>query len=508
MNEDVKILSEEFIRFLAELINGDVDSLYSYKSGPKLVTFFNQYFGYTDIYKQGFPSRWIYTYNKIIEILNKNNIDKLYNIILDKRYIMRDSKISEEQAVEKENLIYNKINENIIYDGYYLTKKNGKYKLLDRDADLEWIGGGGFAEIYLQKSTGKILKKLREDFMLDKGIKSRFKREFIITKSLNDLNGIIKVFEFNERDYSYTMEKAEITLEEYIIKNELNENQKLTCIFQILEIMEKVHKRKIIHRDISPNNILVLNGLLKMSDFGLGKDLKMFASHQTIHTNAVGQYLYCAPEQFMLLKDGDSRSDVYSLGRVINFIFNKDPRKNNHILRNVTEKATNENPAFRYFDATELYNAVKKGIEFHKDKNRIQNIKEMIQKKEFGENIEEYIYEQNSENILDDIAYLTNFKLAVLKFIEIDTKHVNFLLETITNKYQGYYKEFKDYDNLAYIAYEIVIGNYEFPTKELAANILKYIAWYVNRFYAQELINKAIDKGIDPFIEEQLTVNK
>lgn len=54
--------------------------------------------------------------------------------------------------------------------------------------------------------------------MLDKGIKSRFKREFIITKSLNDLNGIIKVFEFNERDYSYTMEKAEITLEEYIIK--------------------------------------------------------------------------------------------------------------------------------------------------------------------------------------------------------------------------------------------------------------------------------------------------
>jgi len=94
MNEDVKILSEEFIRFLAELINGDVDSLYSYKSGPKLVTFFNQYFGYTDIYKQGFPSRWIYTYNKIIEILNKNNIDKLFNIILDKRYIGRiESKI-------------------------------------------------------------------------------------------------------------------------------------------------------------------------------------------------------------------------------------------------------------------------------------------------------------------------------------------------------------------------------------------------------------------------------
>ena len=172
------MLSEQFVRFLAELINGDKDDLYSYKSGPKIVLFFNQYFGYEDVYQQGFPSRWIYTYNKIIEILNKNNIDKLFNIILDKKYIMREHKISEEVAIEKEKIICDKINEMAIYEGYYLTKRNGKYKFLKKDEDLEWIGGGGFADIYLQKSTGKILKKLKEDFMLDKGIKSRFKREF------------------------------------------------------------------------------------------------------------------------------------------------------------------------------------------------------------------------------------------------------------------------------------------------------------------------------------------
>lgn len=499
------MISEEFIRFLSELINGDIEGLYSYKSGPKLVHFFNQYFGYNDVYQQGFPSRWNYTYNKIVDLLNKNNINKIFNIILSKRYIMRDLQISEEAAIEKENLICNKINEKAIYDSYYLTKKNGEYKFLNKDDDLEWVGGGGFAEIYLQKSTQKILKKLKEDFMLDKGIKSRFKREFVITESLNDLNGIIKVFDFNEQDYSYTMEKAEVNLEDYIINNELDENQKLTCIFQILDIMKEVHKRKIIHRDISPNNILVLNGILKMSDFGLGKDLTMFTSHQTINTNSVGQYLYCAPEQFMLLKDGDSRSDVYSLGRVINFIMNKDPRKNNHILRNITEKATTENPAFRYLDASELYNAVKKGNEFHNDKNRIQNIKENIQRKQFNDNVEEYIYEQTSENILNDIAYLPNFKSAVLKFISIDSKHANFLMETITDKYQGYYRRFEDYDNLANIVYEIIIGQYDFPIKELAAKILRYIAYYINRFNAQDLIKRAIEKGIDPFIEEELT---
>ena len=85
--------------------------------------------------------------------------------------------------------------------------------------------------------------------------------------------------------------------------------------------------------------------MIKIADFGLGKDLNVFTSHQTMHTNAVGQFYYCAPEQFMMLKDGDKRSDVYSLGRVINFIMTGDPRNSHHIYRNIAEKATNSNTA-------------------------------------------------------------------------------------------------------------------------------------------------------------------
>lgn len=496
------MLSEGFIRYLAELFNGDVEGLYEYKSGPKLVQFFNEYFNYDDTYQQGFPSRWIYTYNKIVELYNRNDINKLFNIMLNKRYIMRDSQISEEEAIKRTNQILNLINKKAAFENYYITKKNDEYRLISKDDDLEWVGGGGFANIYLQKSTNKIVKKLKEDFMMDEGIKSRFRREFKITKELNELNGVIKIYEFNDNDYSYTMEKAERNLEDYIKESDIAEEQKLNCIYQILNIMEEVHRRKIIHRDISPNNILILNGILKISDFGLGKDLNMFTSHQTIHTNSVGQYLYCAPEQFMLLKDGDFRSDVYSLGRVINFIMTKDPRKTNHKLRSVTEKATSENSAFRYSNAGELYNSVKKGIKFHNDKTRIQNIKERIKNKIFDENIEEYIYEQNGENLLYNIAYLENFQYSIIKFIDIDNKHAIFFIETITDKYQGYYKQFGDYDNLANIMFKIITGKYEFPIKELAARILEYIAHFINRFMAQDLISKAIDEGIDPFIEE------
>lgn len=120
---------------------------------------------------------------------------------------------------------------------------------------------------------------------------------------------------------------------------------------------------------------------------------------------------------------------------------------------------------------------------------------------------EEYIFEQTAEDLLNNISGMPNFRFAIMQFIQIDTKHANFFIETITDKYQGFYNSFQSYDNLAEIMYEIILGNYEFPIKELSANILNYIAKYINRFNAQNLIEKAISQGIDPFLEEILNEN-
>ena len=105
--------------------------------------------------------------------------------------------------------------------------------------------------------------------------------------------------------------------------------------------MTEFYKKDIIHRDLSPNNIFIMSGVIKIADFGLGKDLNVFTSHQTMHTNAVGQYYYCAPEQFMLLRDGDKEVMYILSGRLINFIMTRNPRNSHHIFRNVAEKATN-----------------------------------------------------------------------------------------------------------------------------------------------------------------------
>ena len=147
--------------------------------------------------------------------------------------------------------------------------------------------------------------------------------------------------------------------------------------------MTEVHKRDIIHRDISANNIFIISGMVKIADFGLGKDLNVFTAHQTMHTNAVGQFYYCAPEQFMMLKDGDKRSDVYSVGRVINFIMTGDPRNSHHIYRSVAEKATNPDAAYRYADAGQLSVFFEKAVSYRQKEGRQIKVDEKNQRKSF-----------------------------------------------------------------------------------------------------------------------------
>ena len=84
------MISEESITQISHLFCGDTEGYYLYKTGPKLVAFFNQYLGSNDIYKSGFPSRWVYVYNKIIDCINTNSVDTFFNIILGKSYLMRE----------------------------------------------------------------------------------------------------------------------------------------------------------------------------------------------------------------------------------------------------------------------------------------------------------------------------------------------------------------------------------------------------------------------------------
>jgi len=500
------MISENSLRQISDIFCGDTQGFYSYKTGPKLVAFFNQYFDSTDKYGQGFPSRWAYVYDKLVDLLNKNNFNSFLDLILGKDYLMQELGISQVEAAEKTDEILNAFNRILAQDRYKITRNKGEHHLVLENDDLVLIGSGGFANVYRQKSTGLIVKKLKDDFLADKGIRSRFKREFNITKSLQDAHGIIEVYSFDEGNCSYTMEPAEMTLEKYVRDNALTDDIKINCIRQVLFVMTEVHKRDIIHRDISANNIFIISGMVKIADFGLGKDLNIFNSHNTFLTNGVGQYVYCAPEQFMMLKDGDKRSDVYSLGRVINFIMTGDPRDSHHIFRSVAEKATNENAAYRYADADQLSTFFEKTVVFRAQAENQERIDEKIQHKIFDGDVESYIYDLSAERIsLALHSRKPGFSDSLLVFMRLDDSHALHIIQSIDKSYQEVCgRSFEAYDPFATFAYRVLKDSFPFVVKETAANILRYVATDVNRFSAQRLVDELKADGLEPMIEDIL----
>lgn len=498
------MLSETSLKQISYIFCGDTEGYYVYKTGGKLVDFFNTYYRVGDVYRQGFPSRWAYVYDKLVGFLNTNSFDNFLNVILSREYLMREQSLSQVQAAEKAEQIWSELNRIVQMDQYKITRNNGQYKLVKENDDLEFIGSGGFANVYFQKSTKLIVKKLRDDFLTDRGIRSRFKREFEITKSLQSTPGIIKVYTFDSGNCSYTMERAETTLEKYIIDNDLTEETKINCIRQILHVMKAVHEVDIIHRDISANNIFIISGMLKIADFGLGKDLNIFTSHQTIHTNSMGQYYYCAPEQFMMLKDGDKRSDVYSLGRVINFIMTGDPRNAQHAFRNVAEKSTNSDSAYRYADAGQLLNFFNKAVEYKNNLDNKERIEEKIRSKQFDDEIEGYIYNLTGEEIARKMqSYRNGFSLALMHFMKIDESHAEYVIQSIDKAYQTVCgRSYEAYDVYSSFAYDVLKEKFSFVVKEIAANILRYVAWDVNRFSAQHMVEDLMNAGVEPMLED------
>lgn len=498
------MISEDSLKQISHIFCGDVGDFYTYKSGSKLVAFFNKYYGTNDKYGQGFPSRWIYVYDKLVNLINANRFDSFLNLILSKQYLMTEQSITQVKAFELSEEIWRELNKIAERDQCKITSSNGTFHLVRKSEDLVLIGSGGFANVYRQKSTGVIIKKLKDDFLTDKGIRSRFKREYNITKSLQGTFGIIEVYTFDEGECSYTMEPAETTLEKYIIKNDVSEQIKITCIRQILHVMTEVHNKDIIHRDLSPNNIFIMSGVIKIADFGLGKDLNVFTSHQTIHTNAMGQYFYCAPEQFMMLREGDKRSDVYSLGRVINYIMTTDPRNSHHAFRSISEKATNGEASYRYADAGQLSTFFEKAVEYRNQAENQERIEAKIKSRQFDDEIESYIYNLTNEEIAKRMQSYTNgFSDMLFQFMKLDDSHAEFVIQSIDKAYQivsG--RSFEAYDVYATFAKRVILDKFSFVVKEIASNILRYVAWDVNRFSAQHMVEDIINEGIDPMLED------
>ena len=230
---------------------------------------------------------------------------------------------------------------------------------------------------------------------------------------------------------------------------------------------------------------------IKIADFGLGKNLNTLASHITSSTRNYGQYFYCSPEQLLYLKDGDKRSDVFSLGRLINFVMTGDPVNEAHKLRHVSEKATSQDPSNRYQDASELLEAFRRRLAISDDEQRVAAIVDKMQGRIIDDEVSGWILEMQPRQLCEKIISLPGFANAIARFACDSGQHATFVVDSIGDgMVEACGRSFEANDPFASISSQVAMSDTApFDVRERACVILAYVAHCVNRFNAQRIVD-------------------
>lgn len=262
-------------------------------------------------------------------------------------------------------------------------------KINDRYQIVRMIGEGGMANVYLAHDTildrNVAVKVLRGDLAGDDKFVRRFQREAISASSLSHPN-IVEMYDVGEDDGKYfiVMEYVDGKTLKSLIKKRgaLTLPEVMDIMKQLTSAVSSAHESYIIHRDIKPQNVMILeDGRVKITDFGIAMALN---SNELTQTNSVmGSVHYLPPEQ----ANGTGstiKSDIYSLGILMyELLTGKLPFKGENAVEiaikqmkepipsvrnlnseipqsveNIILKACAKNPKNRYENANDMYEDV------------------------------------------------------------------------------------------------------------------------------------------------------
>ena len=334
-------------------------------------------------------------------------------------------------------------------------------KINDRYQIIKSIGEGGMANVYLAYDTildrDVAVKVLRGDLSNDEKFVRRFQREALNASSLSHPN-IVEVYDVGDDNGQYFI------VMEYIegknLKDLIKKRGKLT-VTEVVDIMSQIsdglsvaHDSYIIHRDIKPQNIMILeNGMVKITDFGIA--MAMNATQLTQTNSVMGSVHYLPPEQASG-KGSTLKSDIYSMGILMYELLTgvlpyrgdnaveialkhlKEPFPDireevedlPQSVENIIMKSTAKNPKNRYNDARAMYEDLKTCLDesrANEEKWEFQFAELDSDNKKFTKQVEKAIADETEEEE----------EIAVKKVTDEEVKKENKLLIALTSIFVG-----------------------------------------------------------------------
>jgi serine/threonine protein kinase len=359
------------------------------------------------------------------------------------------------------------------------------------------INSGGFGEVFratiVDDGRKVAVKRLLKPYSSD-DVK-RFGREVRIMEKLDHPN-IIKVLRSNlDADPPvFVMPLAECNLNDILPDLRQNEERRRFIFQQILEGMQYAHESGVIHRDIKPQNILIMKGdRIAITDFGIGRFLVRDTTTLTMQGDQFGTIAYAAPEQLADFSQTDVRSDIYALGKILYQMLSSRPvfpilnltgLEGKYVY--IIQKCVDNDPDKRYQTVSELI------ADF-----------ELLTQKEFNVESPTQLAQKLVGEIVDPFSETVNSKglVELAKIFMENPDNEDLYLEVLPKMPDEIISKLIISHNASFLSiiqtYDgYVSGNLAFSYCDTVARFYEKIFWEVDNFQIKRLVfSRLLDMG-------------